>query len=520
MTDDMGWADVGFNGGGMSTPNLDAMASGKHSVRFNNFYAGSTVCSPTRASVLTGRTPNRHCIWSANTGHLPIPEFTIMEAAKTKGYATSLFGKWHLGAFSSKVWNDQDGDKTVSDPGTHGADWFYSTLHAVPSSTPNCACFSPIKDCATGHEGGKAIGTCSAKKGNADGVAINYFYPDKSGKFDGLSAESEKIPGDDSAWLFGKFESWLRSTLKNDPSVPFLSVLWWHPPHKDFVAMPEFSDPYSSAGKSAGQADYMGVITAVDKAIGQVRSLLADLQVADNTMLFFCSDNGPLDGSPGGAKSDWRSPLRGYKHDLTEGGIRVPGILEWPAKISANVVTDYPASTLDYLPTFLEVAGVNHPHPTWPVDGASLLPFLNGAETRRSTPIGHIFTQDGEWAKGATSPWDAWSHNSASGSKVSPVGAPSGQSEPPSDVTEQARQISWRVDNMKLYGWRAETGDKWQYALFDISVDEGENHNLAGEHNDLFSSMYQDMWTWAATVRHSQTSETMCLKKDAFGMLV
>lgn len=514
MTDDMGWADVGFNGGGMNTPNLDAMSQSKHSIRFDNFYAGAPVCSPTRASVLTGRTPNRDCIWSANTGHLPLPEFTIMEAAKEKGYATSHFGKWHLGAFSTKVWNDQDGDKTVSDPGTHGADWWYSTLHAVPSSTPNCACFSPIKNCATGHEGGKSIGTCGAKKGNADGVTVNYFYPDKAGQFDGLSAESEKIPGDDSEWLYGKFESWLRSTLDKDPSVPFLSVIWWHPPHKDFVAMPAFSDPYSKAGKSAGEADYMGVITAVDAAIGKVRNLLSDLGVAENTMLFFTSDNGPLDGSPGGVKSDWRSPLRGYKHDLTEGGIRVPGILEWPAKISNNMVTDYPASTMDYLPTFLDAVGLAHPQPKWPIDGTSLLPLITGSASQRTEPIGHIFTQDGEWAKGATSPWDSWSHGSASGSKISPVSAPSGESEPPSDVTEQARQISWRVGSLKLYGWRAETSDKWQYALFDIHADGGENNNMAQQETKSFLSMYKGMWAWATTVRESQQSESMCLKNS------
>merc|ERR1712032_918665 len=121
---------------------------------------------------------------------------------------------------------------------------------------------------------------------------------------------------------------------------------------------------------------------------------------------------------------------------------------------------------------------------------------------------------------GASSPWDAWNHNAISGARVDPVGAPTGESEPPSDVTEQARQVSWRVDNMKLYGWRAETGDKWQYALFDISTDEGENQNLAGKQSDLFSSMYQDMWTWAATVRHSQESETMCLKKEVLDVLV
>lgn len=278
--------------------------------------------------------------------------------------------------------------------------------------------------------------------------------------------------------------------------------------------MPEFSDPYSSQGKSAGQSDYMGVITAVDVAIGKVRSLLGELGVADNTMLFFASDNGPLDGSPGGAKSDWRSPLRGFKHDLTEGGIRVPAILEWPAAISKNVITGYPASTLDYLPTFLDAVGLAHPHPEWPVDGASLLPLIQGKETLRTTPVGHMFTQDGEWAKGASSPWDAWSHNDVSGSEVKPVSAPNGHAEPPSTVADQARQVSWRVDKLKLYGWRAENTDKWQYALFDISLDDGENSNVASQHEAAFETMYDDLWAWAATVYTSQRSETKCLSSE------
>merc|ERR1712151_1207699 len=184
--------------------------------------------------------------------------------------------------------------------------------------------------------------------------------------------------------------------------------------------------------------------------------------------------------------------------------------------ISSNKITNYPASTMDYLPTFLDVVGLQHPQPTWPVDGASLMPFIFGEESARKTPIGHIFTQDGEWAKGASSPWDAWSHNAASGGKVSPVSAPNGRSEPSAEVADQARQVSWRVDNLKLYGWRATNADKWQYALFDIANDAGENNNIANQNVDDFTSMYDHLWSWATTVRKSQESETTCLKKSEF----
>jgi len=522
MADDMGWGDVGYNNGGYSlTPNLDAMASGSNSIRFDNFYSGGAVCSPTRASVYSGRTPNRNCIWSANVGHLYTSEFTILEAAKEVGYATSHFGKWHLGAFGEKVWSDQDGDRTVSSPGTHGADWWYATEHSVPTATPNCACFKPIQDCVVGSHKGNVLGTCDAKKGNAESVAVNYFYPDPQGEYDGLSAEAEKIPGDDSEWLYGKFESWLRATLKADASQPFFSVIWWHPPHKDFVAMPELAKPYLDAGACGSESDYLGSISGIDVQIGNLRSLLAELNVADNTMLFFTSDNGALSGSPGGEKSKFHQGLRGYKHDLTEGGIRVPGILEYPHLIKSNMVTKYPAATMDYLPTFLEAVGLKHPQPSWPLDGTSLLPLIRGEVVDRSEPIGHIFEQDGVHGNGLTTPFQAWGPNKytgAKGDKVTPSSAPSGLSEAPESMLQKACQISWRVGNMKLLGWRPATGKSWQYALFDIGQDQGENQNVADENTQMFSQMFKDMWKWAEGVYQSQLSETQC-GKEAVGNL-
>lgn len=519
MTDDMGWGDVGYNGGYAETPNLDDMAAGKHTIRFDNFYAGASVCSPTRASVLTGRTPNRHCIWSANKGHLQDTEFTVFKAAKQAGYATSHFGKWHLGAFNSKVFNDQCGDKTESSPGTHGADWWYSTQHAVPTATPNCACFSPVSHCMVGSKGGDSIGSCGSKNGNAPGVDVNYFYPDPNGKYDGISAESQKIPGDDSDWLYSQFEKWLRSTLAEDASRPFLSVIWWHPPHKDFIATDAMYKHYTEKGDGGSMADYLGSITGVDAAIGKVRTLLASLDVAENTAIFFTSDNGALNGSPGGQKANWHPGLRGYKHDMTEGGIRVPGLLEWPAQISSNRVTRYPAATMDYLPTLMDILGISHPHPSWPVDGESLMPFINGAVESRTSPIGHIFGQSGEWGKGKETPWDAWGpvgDQQREGKQVKPSSAPSGMSEAPELKLKEAAQLSWRVGDLKLYAWRSGIGNAWEYALFDISKDESESENIADQQSSVFKQMFKDMWLWAEGVYESQQSETHCSKSFTY----
>jgi len=232
-------------------------------------------------------------------------------------------------------------------------------------------------------------------------------------------------------------------------------------------------------------------------------------------MLFFTSDNGALDKSPGGKNAAYHQGLRGYKHDLTEGGIRVPGILEYPALIKTNVVTNYPAATMDYLPTFMDALGISHPHPSWPLDGTSLMPLIRGEVGRRSQPIGHIFEQ-GSTTAGRSTPWEAWGPyaSGVTGSQVTPSESPSGLSEPSEEVMRKACQISWRVDNLKLYGWRAETGQQWEYALFDIHEDANENENIADRHSVEFAQMFQDMWTWAEGVHESQQSETRCAQSQ------
>lgn len=213
-------------------------------------------------------------------------------------------------------------------------------------------------------------------------------------------------------------------------------------------------------------------------------------------------------------RAAYHSGLRGYKHDLTEGGIRVPGILEYPALIKKNVVTNYPAATMDYLPTFLDVVGIAHPNPSWPLDGTSLLPLVRGEVSTRSQGIGHIFEQ-GSVSGGRSTPWDSWGpfKNEAKGMKVTPSKSPSGLSEPSEEVMEKAFQISWRVDNLKLYGWRPDKKTAWEYAVFDIHKDLGENENVASEHANEFKQMFKDMWKWAEGVYESQQSETMCASK-------
>ncbi len=155
MADDLGYGDVGYNGGNASTPNLDAMASGPHTIHLTRYYSGGPVCSPTRGTVLTGRNHNRYCIWSANTGSnrddfvvpetMPLPpsEITVAEILKKQGYQTAIFGKWHLGDLKAQ----KGGNKQwpVSHPGMHGFDEWLVTLRSAPTTNLNCACYNETK---------------------------------------------------------------------------------------------------------------------------------------------------------------------------------------------------------------------------------------------------------------------------------------------------------------------------------------------------------------------------------------
>ena len=163
LADDMGWGDTSYNNGTASTPYLDAWRKESNTITFWRGYAAGPVCSPTRASILSGRTPNRECIYSANgCGNepawscsephaFPNVTFTIAKAVKkvsNANYQTAFFGKWHLGNFWLKSGHEKDG---MSTPSMNGFDYWLATQASAPSVTPNCACFDPVQGCVTGH---------------------------------------------------------------------------------------------------------------------------------------------------------------------------------------------------------------------------------------------------------------------------------------------------------------------------------------------------------------------------------
>ncbi len=327
MADDQGYGDAGFTGHPfVKTPHMDAMA--KNGLVFNRFYAAAPVCSPTRASVLTGRSPMRTNV--PNHGHYMRPqEVTIAEALKGAGYVTGHFGKWHIGSVQA--------DSPTS-PGGQGFDEWLSGL--------------------------------------------NFFdrdpYLSKNGKY-------VQIRGQGSAIAMDATVDFLEANLYSQK--PMFAVTWFPSPHGPFVEEPEgIENPgklykLESQGKNRG---YFAEITLLDQQLGKLRKALRDLDIADDTGIEYCSDNGGLVEATSGG--------RAKKGSIYEGGLRVPCILEWPGKLKPGTTIDVPACTFDIYPTLLGLTGAKVEHQPQ-LDGIDLRKIIDGTQTTRP-PMGfwHLHT--------------------------------------------------------------------------------------------------------------------------------
>lgn len=351
MADDLGWGDPGFNGNRIiQTPNLDAMA--KAGIRFTRFYSGGPVCSPTRGTCLTGRHYFRYGVTHANEGMLPKQEITVARALKPLGYRTGHFGKWHLGTLTRDIKDGRrggPGTQTYMPPWEHGFDVSFSTEQAVPT-------WDPMKN---------------------QPFATKYW--EGPGKY-----ATENLEGDDSRVMMDRVIPFITQAAK--AGDPFLAVVWFHAPHQPVVAGPRYRAMYSKY--SEGEQHYHGCITALDEQVGRLRKELRTLGAAQNTMIWFASDNGP-EGMTGdqGTNRGSTGGLRGRKRSLFSGGVNVPGLLEWPGRAQPGRVVDVTCSTLDYFPTIQEVTGARLPGKPRPIDGISLLPLIHGKTTTRPAPV-------------------------------------------------------------------------------------------------------------------------------------
>ncbi len=343
MGDDHGWDETGYNGHPhLQTPVLDAMAA--NGLRLDRFYSAHPSCSPTRGSVLTGRHPVRYGTFAPNYSIRP-EEISIAQLLGQAGYVCGHFGKWHLG---------------------------------------------PVK---------QASPTSPGAMGFSEWLSHDNFF-ELNPTFSRNGAAPQKFNGESSEILVAETIRFLEAATSSDR--PFFVVLWFGSPHEPYSGLREDLDRYadlpehyadrqvSLTSNETGRPtkrplrevlqERYAEITAMDRSMGTLRTWLAENGQQDNTLLWYCGDNGtPGDGIV-------TSPFRGRKGTLYEGGIRVPGIIEWPHGIPEPRQTDVNTVTSDILPTLCELAGIALPNR--PLDGLSLQPLLNGEWEVRPTPIG------------------------------------------------------------------------------------------------------------------------------------
>ena len=341
MGDDHGWEETGYNGHPhVKTPVLDEMAA--TGLRFDRFHSGHPTCSPTRASFLTGRHPNRMGTFAPGWSMRP-EEITIAHVLGKAGYRCGHFGKWHVGTVKAG---------SPLNPGAMGFDEWVS------------------------HD--------------------NFFEMNPSMSRNG--APPKVIEGESSAVLVDETVRFIDESKKADK--PFLAVVWFGSPHEPYSGLPgdlalydDLPAKYTkkvrlTSNETGGPTtrpqgevlrERYAEITAMDRAIGTLRTQLADRGLRENTLLFYCGDNGT---SP---ESALGKPHRAAKGSVYEGGTLVPGLIEWPARIPKPRRNPIQATTSDLLPTLCAITG--QPVPARPLDGIDLTPAIDGQLTERPTPL-------------------------------------------------------------------------------------------------------------------------------------
>ncbi len=346
LADDLGYGDLSCYGQKrFATPNLDRMA--QEGLRFTQHYAGSTVCAPSRCSLMTGlhtgHTQIRGNIGFEPEGQYPLAEgtYTLPRMFKDAGYATGAFGKWGLGATGNS-----------GDPGRQGFDLFF------------------------GYK-------CQS--------LAHFYYP----KYLWRNEEKVELPDNDPKTQQGVYSHDLIMSealkfIQDHKDKPFFVYLTATIPHAELAVpekdLAEFKGKYPEKpfpGNHYGpqptpRAAYAAMVSKLDAGVGRVMDALRELGLDKNTLVMFSSDNGPH--KEGGADPDFfdsNGPLKGYKRDVYEGGIRVPMIARWPGTISAGTVTGHVSAFWDILPTCAELVGADVPE----CDGVSFVPTLLGRDT-------------------------------------------------------------------------------------------------------------------------------------------
>ena len=434
MADDHGYGDTGFTGHPfVRTPNLDAMA--KRGVVFDRFYASAPVCSPTRASFLTGRHPFRTNV--PNHGHYLRPDETTMaEALKAAGYVTGHFGKWHIGSVQPD---------SPTNPGGAGFDEWLSGLNFFDN------------DPYLSHNG-----TYRQFKGS--GTVIS------------MDATIDFL------------------TRHKDGGKPMLTVTWFPAPHDPHRELPQNTDqgPKLYNDKADSQAGYFREITLLDQQVGRLQKCLQELEIEHNTLLFYCSDNGGLVAKSSGG--------RARKGSIYEGGLRVPAILQWPARYQGKVIKT-PVFTSDLYPTILSIAKAQAtPQPM--LDGINLEPILDGTlQTHPPMGFWHGYLNgQSTWSdriiKAMLEAQQSGQPNPHANRKLKNV-----REFPQPDKNDLRGHAAWNEWPWKLH--RIETNGNVRLELFHLINDPMESNDLAKKYPRRVAQMRDALEAWQRSVLDS-----------------
>ncbi|MBC8181304.1 sulfatase [candidate division KSB1 bacterium] len=420
LIDDLGWKDVGFMGSTYyETPNIDRLA--RDGMTFSNAYANAPNCAPTRACLLSGLYTPRHCVYTVNNSDrgkpflrklIPTPNTKILaphfttfaEVLKKSGYTCASIGKWHLGEY----------------PGT-----------------------GPLIQGFDVNVGGNHLGHPKS-----------YFSPYKN-KFlpDGLEGE----------YLTDRLTDETLQFLEQNKKKPFFIYLPHYAVHTPIQAKEKLIEKYTKKEGSYGQNNpaYAAMIESTDTGVGRILAKLEELQLTDNTIVFFFSDNG------GVRRITSMEPLRGGKGMLYEGGIRVPCIIKWPGQTRPGSECQIPIVSTDFYPTILQMAGLNKPENVL-LDGESIAPLLTGKSgLKRKAIFWHFPAYLQGKAKGARDPYF----------RTRPGGV--------------VRMGDWKL--IEYF----EDGD---FELYNLKNDIGEKNNLAEEKPDKVKELHEVMSDWRKSV--------------------
>ncbi len=466
MGDDHGWEETGYNGHPyLHTPVLDEMAAA--GLRFDRFYAAHPSCSPTRGSFLTGRHPNRYGTFAPGWSLRP-EEITIGHILREAGYYCGHFGKWHVGPVKAA---------SPTNPGAMG-------FHEWVS-----------------HD--------------------NFFEMDPSLSRNG--GPPEIFRGEGSAVIVEQTLRFIEHS--REKGKPFFAVVWFGSPHEPYSGLPEDLALYkelpakyadrtvrltsNETGRpvqrplGAVLQERYAEITAMDRAIGTLRDYLAREGLRENTLVFYCGDNGT---PPSGLL---RSPYRGLKGHVYEGGIRVPGVIEWPARIPEPRVSDVPAVTSDLLPTLCSLVGRSLP--ARPIDGVDLLPLIDGKMDARPKPIFVWSYNTRRFARLELDPWIEPERQKGTTPLVKLMGG---------IPTRNFRNLRHpEIDASDFLGPRAVVDNRFKLVLhdrkdgepkvelFDLLDDPAETRNLSEEQPEIAHKLKQQMRDWQQSVLKSLRGE-------------